>query len=132
MLTTYHVDMLISMDVLFSAQVMGISLTRETEVIYNCTMFTCGTNAFELLVDMFAYMCAHDLPRRYGGTFKLPAGLRFLFKSKNQSEDTMIVRDCYERVIQLLDRQLSEQERGSGVIFSGAQGNGKVGLSILH
>jgi hypothetical protein len=42
----------------------------------------------------------------------------------------MVFRSCYERVRAILEAQLEQQ--GSGVMFSGAQGNGKVreGINI--
>jgi hypothetical protein len=41
-------------------------------------------------------------------------------------DSMMFVRDCYARVLKIVESLYAVRQRGAGVIFTGAQGNSKV------
>jgi hypothetical protein len=57
--------------------------------------------------------------------------LEFLFRSGNNTENTILVRSCYEDIVAIVDRAVHATLPGSGVIFTGAQGNSKVSFAQL-
>ena len=63
-------------------------------------------------------------PLTYGKIYTLPNDLQFLFFAP--LSNVMIVRMCYERVQSIITKKLTAPNRGSGLIFSGGQGNSKV------
>mmetsp|Transcript_23759 Transcript_23759/g.32519 ORF Transcript_23759/g.32519 Transcript_23759/m.32519 type:complete len:208 (+) Transcript_23759:69-692(+) len=75
---------------------------------------------------LFIYFRTNDPPANYGYTCVLPSGLTFLFKSV--AESVMIVRLCYRRLLSIICKRLSldVETRGSGILFTGGQGNSKV------
>lgn len=82
-----------------------------------------------ILLELFAYFRATPPPEGYGTEFLLPEHLSFPFQSKPDVDRLFIVRHCYQRILSIVNRRLAlsyEGGRGSGIIFSGAQGNGKV------
>ncbi len=81
--------------------------------------------------DLFTHFLREKCPDCYGDEYKLPAGLRFLFDSARVSGagSTMIVRECYDAVLEIIDGSLSVKDRDlrdTGSLFTGGQGNSKV------
>lgn len=84
----------------------------------------CNSVTF-ILSALFAYFRVHPSPECYGTEMQLPGDLKFPFHSHAGQEGLFIVRQCYKRILSIVNKRLnSKYERG--IIFSGAQGNGKV------
>jgi len=49
-----------------------------------------------------------------------------LLRSHPSAENLLIVRRCYERVLSIIRKRVDVPGLSGGLIFSGAQGNGKV------
>lgn len=72
---------------------------------------------------MFEFFRLNNPPLTYGKIYGLPNDLQFLLAPLST---LMIVRMCYERVQSIITKKLTDPNRGSGLIFSGGQGNYKV------
>ena len=76
--------------------------------------------------ELFKYFRNTDPPRCYGSPHELPPSLQFLLETNPGTQGVMIVRSCYERRLSIITKRLAETRRGSGVIFTGSEGNGRV------
>lgn len=71
----------------------------------------------------------HDPPKYQAGTtvsiYELPDELYFPLAGDSQS---LFIRQCHERIVSICDEQLAKKTKVGrrGVLFTGAQGNGKV------